>query len=685
VTVMAVEQPVNGAEPQGTLALVKERHKHASDDRRSYEGDWKLAQAFLAGRQWVGLTKRGERRVVELPNPHRRERHTTNMLDSYLWTVLGKLTTDDFKPNITWRRTDQESVAVARQSNRSIEWAWDDEFDAEWALMEAFRKKAVYGTAAIRVRPDFFGPPIAELPVRDGDVITDLEEAYAYVAEAQEEGRRVQFKPVREARLLWEPLGPFNLLPPPGVHHEKNFPWLIIERPVSLDSVQETYGAKAAELREENIRSVDQVGLADSDGKMIGGGRLRGHLMLKTMYEYPTKKFPDGRTVVWASDTELEEKNELPYVVNRQRKIGIVLLKYHPLEGQFWAQGLVHPLLGPQRQRNRAATQRIEMKDRNLGRVYVHKGTFMDVEKPQGGIMEVVNLRPGADLPRETQGVPPGPWIQQEVEISDSDMDKIAGLHDVSLGRAPAQVAAFAAMALLKEEDDRRFGPVLKMDRMAVRELVKISLAGVKRYWLPNKQIPLAGEDGVADVFVFNASKMPDAMEIKIGSGSPLPSSMAAEIQKIFDLFDRSISSGQPLPLDWLYESLAAGKALPIPKREMAQQQEKANLENTLMLKGEMPPVHPTDNDELHAMVHSELENQAAMVPELQQLLPMIQQHKLMHLENARRKRSQVSPAGPGGETSEPPIASLGEGPRIGQQAGFGPLAAAMGGGPQAG
>src|SRR4051812_2552904 len=104
----------------------RDRYAQAQLDRRRFEPVWQLCQSFLQNRQWVGWDYH-DRRIVELPNPDDRVRVTVNVLTQYLWTFLGKLTSDDLRPDITFRRDDAISRAYARQSRKSFEYGWDEE------------------------------------------------------------------------------------------------------------------------------------------------------------------------------------------------------------------------------------------------------------------------------------------------------------------------------------------------------------------------------------------------------------------------------------------------------------------------------------------------------------------------------------------------------------------------------
>lgn len=657
------------------MQVWRQRHANASRDRRRYEPIWQLCQSFIQNRQWVGWDYQ-ERRIVDLPNADDRERVTVNVLTQYLWTIVGKLTADDFRPDVTFRRGDVDSQAYARQAQRALEFAWDEELDADEEILDAIVKMCTFGTAGLRVKPDpGYGKVVGEYPIGEDGAPMFGDDRHAYVAELAARGQQAELETFREGRLCLEGLSPFNLLPPPGIEKAKDFPWMLFERPVALDTLA-TYYPAAQALTEERIRAIDMIGVREStspeNGPVDASGDLKGHVLLKTGYSMPTRQNPMGETFVWAKDTPLHYEPKLPFVVGGMGKIGWVPLHFHKVPGRFWAMGVVEPGLGPQRQRNRSRSQYIEMKDRaGLGRVYAHKGVITEVNKPKGGIFELVEVLPGHELPKETAGVGPGPWIGDDLAMSKQDMDEVMGLREVSLGSAPAGVSAYSAFALLAEQDDRRVGPVLKQLRFEIAKLAKVVLNGMRTYWLPDKHIAVAGESEMHDVFVFNASKLPEDCYVQIGKGAPLPQSQAAEVQKIFDVFDRAIASGQVLPLDWLYESLSAGKAQPLPKREMQVQQRVAQFENMLIRMGQQVMPAPFDNDEIHAREHRQAQQEAQAVPGMEQYIMALEMHIQQHLQNAAMKAVQAGPqqgSAPGGTPQKP-----GGGPQgNGRDAGFG-------------
>lgn len=658
-------------EPQSDLALWQDRREQASKDRRRYEPVWALCQAFIANKQWVGWSKR-DRRIVSEPNPMKRERHTVNVLTAYLMTNVGKFAGDDLRPQMLFRSDGREQEMYAKQSNLAFDYAWDEELDADERLYDAITRMCSFGISAVQPMwtPDS-GPVIAkDVPFQDGRPILDPGAQMQAVSDAYAQGGKLEFRDVR-GRCEWRVWSPTNILPPPGVNHERDFPWLIIEAPVSLQKLRLEFGDKADGLTEQNLASVDMLGLRDIENGMEGAsqttaGRLRGHAMVYRGYEFPSRKYPKGRTVIWSQETLLSTKEKLPYEVNGDPLVGIRFFKYNPVPDRFWPIGLVEPGIGPQRQRNRSRSQYIEMKDRaGLGRVYTRPGALSVTQLEGGKIMEVIEVRPGVDMPTETSGTGPGPWLAQDVQMHDADMDKVMGMGQVTLGSAAGGgVSAYSAMSLLAEQDDRRVGQIIKQIRNNVAWLTKCTLQDIRTYWGPQKQIVLAGEDDKLQSFVYNAARMPADVYVKVGKGAPAPRNQAAEIQKIMDLYDRAIAAGKPLDPQWLYDSLEAGKALPLPETPQQVQTEKAEIENMLIAKGGTVQASPLDAHDIHIAEHLEAIAMHQLIEEAADVVRALQEHVADH--------EQIKQQTQGNASATPS-----------QQGGFGGMGGAASGAPQ--
>lgn len=629
-----------------------ERRQQALNERRKYDPIWSICEHFLSGRQWVAwIPGQSTGSIIPEPNPSKRERHTVNVITARVATVLGKLFVEDLRPTITFTRDDEESESISTHTRAVAKYLWDTEVAGEKKVKEMLMRLLTYGTAAMRCYFDTTkGQEIGMFPVGpDGNPILDPASARAYVLQMTEQGQQVQFVPLREGKIVWEPLSPRNLLVPPGVISEDDFPWVIMERAMPLSWAKMKWPDAAEHLSAQELRTNESLGVSIDQGETnvspAESGRLKGHVLVSTGYELPCAEYPMGRTVIWNEESQaiLEVRNSLPYKLRSEPHHGIIFFHYHQLPHRFWGRGVVEDLIGPQRQKNRARSQMIEMKDRNLGRVYAKKGTITAQNKPVGKIMELIEIPLHAEFPQETTGVPPGPWIENEARINDEDMDRVSGLGEVSLGQMPSGSAAYSALALMVEQDERRVGPALKMIRFGIGDTMVISLELARRYWQESKQMAIAGPEGSLELFMFNRSQLPLEFHVDVSRHSPLPTSPAVEAQKIFDIFHAATSAGQPLPIEWLKSSLDSGRALPIPRSQDQVQMAKAQLENVLMDQGQ--PVMPDyyDDDYIHILTHRQAQVEQMANPQVQQLIEM---HIQMHAQNMQMKRPSGGGAG---------------------------------------
>ena len=651
--------PPDGTTDPGVNAIIQpwtERRKYARTDRRRFEPTWDLCKAFLSGRQWVGIHPRTGR-VIRDQRFDNRERHTVDVVTQFHQTVMGKLFVEDLRPTLLFGRTDEEARGTTDLCRALLRYTWDIETDADQRLYTVIHKLAAFGTSALRCMFDpSQGAPIGDMPIGlDGQPMTDPQEARLFVAQAQEQGQQVQFKSIREGKIVWDVLGPRNILVPPGIEQDYNFPWVIIDVSMPVDWIKLRFPNASGEVQSENLTSLDgldnrELPTEDFTTDFGGSGRLKEHATISYGYEMPTEEHQNGQVITWneGSSVLLDQRDTLPYMLKGRPHHGIVFFHYHRVPDRFWGKGVVEGLIGPQRQKNRARSQMIEMKDRNLGRVYARKGSITVNSQPKGKIMELIEIPLHADFPVETAGVPPGAWIENEARMNDEDMNRVAGLSDVTVsGQPPAGIAAYAALALLAEQDERRIGPVLKALRLGIGDTIYLTLELCRKYWPDGKKMSVAGPDNSIEVFNFSRALLPDEFYIDVSAASPLPTSPAAEAQKIFDLWNAMIAGGQALPGDWLYDSLAQGKALPLPKREQEVQKAKADQENVMMYEGMMVVPAYYDDDFVHVQEHRNAQVQWGGVPGQEQFVMNIEHHIQMHMQNAQLKNAGGVTPGP--------------------------------------
>jgi hypothetical protein len=659
-----------GSGPESGLdaaSEIKKRISRGRENRRQYEPTWHSNLAFASGKHWLEWN-RTTRQLVLPEELKEKELYTADVIGEYRTTALAELGSDDDRPELLLRREDLPSEDYQQQLNKAVSFGWDNEWDGDAALGEVDRLTIDLGTSAIRCRWDpTYGPSMGEFPHdrATGQPILDPDQQQ----EAFENGPtdEIEMRTIKQGRVVWDVLSPFNMIVPPGIPHERDFPWLVIVRPVLLSKVQEEYGEAAAALKEDtDIGSVYGwsttgigAGSLTPNTSAYGSGapdRLRDHVWLFTYLENPTGQYPDGRTVTLATNqyVPLRFDDRLPYVgPDGTPRNGVSFFHWWRVSGRFWSRGLVEVMKDGQRAINKRRTQINEIIDRGMPAVFVQRDS--EALNRKGLPAEYVELAPDERAPIVSQGVQPGAWLQGDVEALREDLTHATGIKGSSLGENPANVSTYSQLALINENDQAKRQTIFRERAAAIRHLVEDSVYDIRTYWGAARQIMLDGDSDHIDSAVFNATKIPPFFIVRVPKGSAKPRSQAAELQKIEDVMRVSIEAGQPLPIDWFAKSLDDGQMLPLPSEDADAQVEKATLENHMLLQGEDVTVDYFDPPQTHIPIHRLAEIQAKLSGDMaafQRIEAHVQQHLQAGIANAQQVSAQMQP---GGAPGQPP------------------------------
>ena len=652
----------------------QERIEDAFTDRRRFEPVWHEALAFVAGKQWLEWSHR-ERRMIAPPEQPLRDLYTADRVTEYRMTALGEIAGGRDRPELLLARQDEWSEQYQEAANKALEHAWRYETDARRVLAEKDRTVIDLGTAAIRCR---FDPTRGKVvrpnwPHIDGRPVYG-DEAVQAVSEAVEAGRTLEHRDVREGQIVWEHLSPFNLLVPPGIPHEKDFPWEVVVRPVLLDEVQALYPAAAGLVEDRDIMSLYGIDVLTESSHargypdVPGSGqqqRLKGYVWLFTGYERPCRKYPKGQTVVLAGADRklLEMTDKLPYVSpSGERRPGIAYFHWWRQGARFWSRGLVEAMMDGQRRLNRRTTQVVKTIDRGQPKVFVTEDSIR--RWPTGMPLEVVELAAGAQVQRPDffPGIGPGDWMYRDMEQIDGDLAHATGFYGPSRGENPENVTTYSQLALIAENDQTKREPIYDEHKESERLLVEDTVYDIRTYWGPEKRVLVTEDD--EDLFraeVFNATTLPDPEQspdfyrVKVASGSAKPRTQGAMLQLVVDLKTAALESGVfqgPEWLAWFRDSMEAGQPLDFPEVASSEQAELAELENHLLLEGETVPVFYFQPAEVHIPIHRHAQTQALLTGDAA-AYDAIEQHVLLHLQAGQENAMRIAQEGGGTMTTD--------------------------------
>lgn len=628
----------------------RERIRQALDDRRRYEPTWHSNLAFAAGKHWLQWNP-ASRRLQMPQNLPWSEIYSADIITEYRTTVLGEMANDD-RPELLLVQDEKWSRDYQAQANRAIRYAWENEWQADHALLQAKQWCLDIGTAAIRVRfdPNQGAVRQKDVPFQGGRPVLDETQARELVASTAGAGGLADLRTIREGRTVFQPLSAFNLIVPSGIPHENDLPWECIVRPVALKDLRFEYGELADGLSEDNdigsLFGTDSMhaaaearGSYEPDG---GQSKLREHVWLYTVNEMPCPEYPQGRVLELAGHDMrlLRVRNELPFVgPDGVHRSGVAYFHWWRVSGRFWSRGFVEALKDPQRMLNRRKTQNTEIIDRGMPLVLVEEGALK--QTPRGLPMEKVEVKKGAPPPKVEGGTGPGQWMYQDIMELRVDAEHASGVKAVTLGENPANVTTYSQLALLHESDQGKREVIYRDHQLSIARLVEAGVYAIREYWPPEKQIKLAADDDERiQAETFNANTLPAFFVLRIPQGSAKPKSQGAELKKVDDIFLRASESGQPLPIQWYADSINAGQPLELPQQDANSQHDKALLENHVLSAGQTLGVQYYDNPEVHIPVHrsSQIASEISGDEAAWQAHEMhIQEHVVQAAQNAAR------------------------------------------------
>jgi hypothetical protein len=330
---------------------------------------------------------------------------------------------------------------------------------------------------------------------------------------------------------------------------------------------------------------------------------------------------------------------------------GIAYFHWWRVTGRFWSRSLVEAMMDGQRLLDKRRTQLNEIIDRSMPKTYVERGSKAMDETGVPG--EFIEIGKSERQPLPSQGIQPGAWMQQDVEAIREDIEHATGIKGPRLGENPSQVTTYSQLALINESEQVKRDQIHRERRLGIAKLVEDSVYDIRTYWGPEKQIMLAGDDGRMEAEAFNATQIPTFYVVSVATGSAKPRSQAAKLKMVEDIWAAAINSGavQTNPaawVAWFKESLEAGEPRDLPETDQSDHQtDKAELENHMMMQGELAPVAYYDRIDIHIPIHRFVQDQAMIAGE-EQLWQLVEQHVQLHLQAAQQNAAALPPAPPG-------------------------------------
>lgn len=617
-----------------------ELFEQAKNDRQQYEKQWIVNLAFFLDQQWV-VFDTATRRLRQIKGPTWRVKMVVNFIKQQCLTKYAKLVQSRPQAKAQPASDEVEDKQQAEVCDSILEYLWTAD-GSEAATKRALLWAIVCGTGILQ----------ASWNKETGSLLTYPETTLAEVPDpvtgetTQQEvphpqaGQPVKDKngePVYLGDVEATEISPFEFYPQPLAKTIKQMSWCFTQTLRSPEYVMEHYGVEVEAKKVAPDSYLEgQLASAIADQAV----QARNGVLVKTFRQRSTKKYPEGRYVVYVDDQILSQGAN-PYP---KAQIPFASFVDIPVPGRFWGDSLITSAIDPQRNLNKARSQVVE--NRNVmsnGRHYVPEGALdpgQEITNAPGEIVtyHVVPNAPEGGKPTQEKGseVPESTW--KDIQQSISEIRETMGIHEVSNAGIPAGVSAARAIGFLQEQDDLRLGPTAQAYEDAISQFSQIKLRLAKQFYEEPRTVRIVGKNNSIKVVSFYKDDIPDDVDVRVETGSSLPKSRVARQNFVVDLWKEKLIQDPRVAVRMLELGDIEGLYDDV-NRDVAQ----AERENEAMKVGDGRQAHDFDNHQVHVAEH----NKFRKGEEYETADPVVQKLFADHVASHQQLMAASAPVSP--------------------------------------
>lgn len=328
---------------------------------------------------------------------------------------------------------------------------------------------------------------------------------------------------------------PLEILIDPYAKRWRNVRWIIHEQFMDVKQVKQTYGVDVQPTTVSKADLEKAALLRDMGMAPVLEGAVVNELWVKPGVD---SNFPDGLFAVWSGKDVLVPPQKFPYA---HKRLPFTMIGAIPRPGSPHTTCTVKYLRSPQMELNKYHAQRIKVREA--------------FSNPKWWIPEELELeQPPDDSPNQIlRGNSGGGQYKPEIiqpttfpENSDGDwirteMEDVAGQHEVSNAQVPGRVEAAQAISLLLEEDDSHLSELRRTIKKATADGFWQALMLCRQYRQEEIMVQTYSREGLPEVRRFFAEKIKPGMRVKVSMGTGLSDSRAARQQQALELWREGV------------------------------------------------------------------------------------------------------------------------------------------------
>ena len=601
-------------EAEKLSSTIQERIDKAKRARQAHEIDWTLAIAFYVGRQYVKWhTLKG---LVDAPrsNPYT-VRLVVNLIANYVRTMVATMMEADPRFEVAPQTVEPEDVDAARVAQKVLSYVFESELRKK--VMDFYLWLVITGNAFLfthlnRDRGDEIAPG-----VRLGEVEIDV-------------------------------VSPYDVYLPTGIVSIDDADWCVIRTAIPIEVAKKRFGDDV------KADSSSVSGGVDSYLRSIAYPETTTESDMVSLYHYferPNPAREEGMYALVVNERVKEVIAPYPYM---HGELPLAVARAFVIPGTFYGKSPVSLAIPLQKEYNRARSQMVEI--RNL---YARPTIFA----PQGSIDQTVENDAGKIVFYRPVGGPPTvappPPVNQaqiaDINLIKGELDTIFGIFEITAhGSVPANVRAASAMAMLREQDEKRLGLMSKEVSRAFERCGRQIIGLIRQFYAIPRVVAIVGRNKEYEALRFSAKDIRIPRDITVTLGTSLPASRTQRIQMVFDLYEMGIIQDRQKVLELLEFGNIEGL-----QDESRLDREEAERENTIFVEQpvEMVPqiatalFHEWQDHAIHFEVHNRFRKSiefTKLSDEAREVFNThVSQHELMmQSQQAQAQMQQMQQAG---------------------------------------
>jgi hypothetical protein len=328
---------------------------------------------------------------------------------------------------------------------------------------------------------------------------------------------------------------PLEIMIDPYAKRWRNVRYVIHEQFMDVKQIKEMYGVDVQPTAVSKTDLEKAALLRDMGMAPVLEGAVVNELWVKPGVD---SRWPEGLFCVWSGRDVLVAPRSFPYA---HKQLPFTLIGAIPRPGSPHTTCTVKYLRSPQMELNKYHSQRIMVRQAFSNPKWWIPAELELEAEPDDSSNQILrgNSNAGQYKPEIIQPTvfpegTDGDWIR-------SEMQDVAGQHEISNGQVPGRVEAAQAIELLQNTDDNHLSELRRSIKTALAIGSWQVLMLIKQYRDEEIIVQTYSREGLPEVQRFMAEKLKPGMKIRINMGTGLADSRAARIQQATEMWREGI------------------------------------------------------------------------------------------------------------------------------------------------